>query len=108
MNRCIKCILPETFPGIRFNEEGVCNFCLEFKGLKDLEERKAEYKKKFETLVEEYKGKDSYDALMCYSGGRDSIYTSIILKNKYKLNILAVLLIMDLFLIKRFVILKTL
>jgi len=90
MNRCIKCILPETFPGIRFNEEGVCNFCLEFKGIKHLEDKKTEYKKKFETLVEEYKGKNSYDALMCYSGGKDSTYTSIILKNEYKLNILAI------------------
>ena len=90
MNRCIKCILPETFPGIRFNEEGVCNFCLEFKGLKHLEDKKTEYKKKFETLINEYKGKNSYDALMCYSGGKDSTYTSIILKNEYKLNILAI------------------
>ena len=90
MNRCIKCILPETFPGIRFNEEGVCNFCLEFKGLKHLEDKKTEYRKKFETLVNEYKGKNSYDALMCYSGGKDSTYTSIILKNEYKLNILAI------------------
>lgn len=90
MNRCIKCILPETFPGIRFNEDGVCNFCLEFKGLKNLEEKKMEYTKKFETLVNEYKGKNSYDALMCYSGGKDSTYTSIILKNEYKLNILAI------------------
>jgi tRNA(Ile)-lysidine synthase TilS/MesJ len=90
MNRCIKCILPETFPGIRFNEEGVCNFCLEFKGLKHLEDKKTEYKKKFETLVKEYKGKNSYDALICYSGGKDSTYTSIMLKNEYKLNILAI------------------
>lgn len=90
MNRCIKCILPETFPGIRFNKEGVCNFCLEFKGIKHLKDKKTEYKKKFETLIKENKGKNSYDALMCYSGGKDSTYTSIILKNKYKLNILAV------------------
>jgi len=24
---CKKCILPETFPGIKFNDEGVCNQC---------------------------------------------------------------------------------
>jgi tRNA(Ile)-lysidine synthase TilS/MesJ len=90
MNRCIKCILPETFPGIRFNEEGVCNFCLEFKGLKHLKDKRMDYKKKFEALIKEYKGKNSFDALMCYSGGKDSTYTSIVLKNKYKLNILAV------------------
>ncbi len=92
MNHCVRCILPETFPGIRFNEEGVCNYCLEFKGIKHLKDKKNEYEKKFETLIEEYKGKNSYDALMCYSGGKDSTYTSILLKNKYKLNILAITL----------------
>lgn len=28
---CQKCILPEDYPGIHFNEEGVCNFCLNYK-----------------------------------------------------------------------------
>ena len=85
MKRCTRCILPETFPGIRFDEEGICNFCLEFKGLEHLEGKKAEYKQKFETLVRDYKGKSSYDALMCYSGGKDSTYTIINLKEEYGL-----------------------
>ena len=90
MRICTKCILPATFPGIRFNDEGVCNFCLAFKGVQHLEEKKAEYKQKFEKLVQEHKGKSAYDALMCYSGGKDSTYTLILLKEKYGLNILAV------------------
>jgi tRNA(Ile)-lysidine synthase TilS/MesJ len=90
MKRCVRCILPETFPGIRFNKDGICNFCLEFKGLDYLKEKKAEYKQKFEILVKENKGKSSYDALMCYSGGKDSTYTLTVLKEKYDLNILAI------------------
>ncbi len=86
---CSNCVLPETFPGIRFDSQGVCNFCLEFKRVKNLEEKKKEYKQKFERLVREYKGKNSYDALMCYSGGKDSTYTLIILKEEYSLNVLA-------------------
>jgi len=31
MRRCKLCILPETYPGIAFNEEGICNFCLNHK-----------------------------------------------------------------------------
>ena len=27
LKRCCKCVLPETFPGISFNTEGVCNYC---------------------------------------------------------------------------------
>ena len=25
---CKKCILPETYPFIKFNNEGICNYCL--------------------------------------------------------------------------------
>jgi len=90
MKRCVRCILPETFPGIRFDENGICNFCLEFKGLEHLEDKKAEYNRKFEILVQDYKDKSSYDVLICYSGGKDSTYTLAALKKKYNLNILAI------------------
>lgn len=89
MKICKNCILPETFPGIRFNEEGVCNFCQDFKGKKNLEEFKERYRKKFEDLLEKYRGRSSYDCLTAYSGGKDSTYTLILLKKKYNLKILA-------------------
>lgn len=28
MKRCSRCVLPETYPGITVNEQGVCNYCL--------------------------------------------------------------------------------
>jgi tRNA(Ile)-lysidine synthase TilS/MesJ len=87
---CTRCALPETFPGIRFNEAGVCNLCLEFKGMASEQARHAEYREKFEALIKEYKGTGTYDALMCYSGGKDSSYTLSVLKEKYGLNVLAV------------------
>lgn len=89
MIRCTKCILPETFPGIKFDENGICNFCHEFQGIEHLEHKKTEYKQKFQTLIEEFKDKNIYDALMCYSGGKDSTYTLTILKEKYDFNIIA-------------------
>jgi len=30
MKRCSKCILPEDFPNIRFDKNGVCNYCHEW------------------------------------------------------------------------------
>ena len=87
---CAECVLPETFPGVRFNEEGVCNICLDYEGLESWQTRKAEYKGKFEALIKEYKGSGTYDVLMCYSGGKDSTQTLTILKEEYGLNILAV------------------
>lgn len=34
MRGCAKCILPETFLGIRFDEKGVCNYCLSYEPVK--------------------------------------------------------------------------
>jgi tRNA(Ile)-lysidine synthase TilS/MesJ len=92
MNICNKCALPETFPGIRFDEQGVCNLCLGFKGTDDAPTKKTEYRKKFEALIEQYRGSGTYDVLVCYSGGKDSTYTLTILKEEYGLNVLAVTL----------------
>jgi tRNA(Ile)-lysidine synthase TilS/MesJ len=85
---CNRCVLPATFPGIRFNKEGVCNFCLESKGSEPA--KKDEYRKQFEALIREYRGSGTYDALMCYSGGKDSTHTLAVLKEKYGLSLLAV------------------
>jgi len=92
MKTCAKCVLSETFPGIRFNDEGVCNYCLEFKGKRDLEARKADYRARFEKLIAEHRGRSGYDALMSYSGGKDSTYTLALLRESYDLNVLAVTL----------------
>ncbi len=89
---CVNCVLPETFPGIRFDKEGVCNFCLDSKSAESREKKKTEYREKFEALLKEHKGKSSYDVLMCYSGGKDSTWTLTVLKEKYGLNILAMTL----------------
>lgn len=34
MRRCTKCILPETFPGIEFDGNGVCNYYLNYEPVK--------------------------------------------------------------------------
>jgi len=69
LRRCTRCLLPETFPGISFDEEGVCSVCKSY--------RKIEYKGE-EKLVQEIKGnvsKDSrFDCIIPLSGGRDSCY----------------------------------
>ncbi|MCX5701479.1 MAG: hypothetical protein NTW64_00655 [Candidatus Omnitrophica bacterium] len=90
MKICIRCVLPETFPGIRFNEEGVCNFCLDFKGEEALKEEKEEYYHKFQDLIKQVKGKSDYDATLAYSGGKDSTYTLYLLKSVFKLRVLTI------------------
>jgi hypothetical protein len=89
MKVCKNCILPETFPGIEFDEEGVCNFCLNLKGRANLKEPKEKHREKFDNLLEKYRGKGSHDCLMAYSGGKDSTYTLTVLRKEYDLKILA-------------------
>jgi 3'-phosphoadenosine 5'-phosphosulfate sulfotransferase (PAPS reductase)/FAD synthetase len=89
MKICLKCVLPETFPTINFDGNGICNYCRSYKGEKHQEELKNEYREKFAKLAGEYKGKSDYDVLMAYSGGKDSTYTLDIFKNRFKLRVLA-------------------
>ena len=88
---CQRCILPETFPGIRFDEQAVCKYCLkEEKTLIHATEKKEDYRKKFDQLIQGTKGKaPTYDAIMAYSGGKDSTYTLKLLKERYNLRIIA-------------------
>ncbi|MDM7999876.1 MAG: hypothetical protein QUS33_07740 [Dehalococcoidia bacterium] len=86
---CTNCVLPETFPRIRFDKDGVCNYCRDWQRKRHDENRTAEFRRRFDALVSEYRGVSKYDALMCYSGGKDSTYTLSVLKERYGLNVLA-------------------
>jgi tRNA(Ile)-lysidine synthase TilS/MesJ len=87
MKFCTRCVLPETFPAIEFDGHGVCNYCLHTPLADDA--KKKEYLKKFEDLLDDVRGKREYDAIMAYSGGKDSTYTMYHLAVKYRLKILA-------------------
>jgi hypothetical protein len=87
--RCTKCILSASFPRIEFDENGVCNFCRNtflFTAEDDVIEKAA---KDIESLINEYRGKHEYDAVMCYSGGKDSTYTLMLAVQKYRLKVLS-------------------
>jgi tRNA(Ile)-lysidine synthase TilS/MesJ len=89
---CSQCILPETFPGISFDDQGVCSYCRrEEKRLSKSRERKADYRARLDRLIASVKGKPPlYDAIMAYSGGKDSSYAMKLLKEQYDLRILSV------------------
>ncbi|MBE0616969.1 MAG: hypothetical protein IH608_03435 [Proteobacteria bacterium] len=87
--RCVRCVLPATFPGISFDAEGVCNHCRSYRGDKANEELKHKYEQKFLGLLAEHRRDATYDVLMAYSGGKDSTYTLDVFVNRYKLRVLA-------------------
>jgi hypothetical protein len=69
LKRCTKCILPETMPYIKFDEEGVCNYCHNYKPRNNPKPKEELFK-----LVEPYRRKDAIDCIVPFSGGRDSCY----------------------------------
>lgn len=73
LQRCSKCLLPETHETITFDSEGVCSVCLnsELKNTIDWKERKEELLK----ITEKFKGKGQYDCIIPFSGGKDSVWT---------------------------------
>ena len=74
LRRCTCCVLPETFPFIKYDDKGVCNYCRSYKpryaGMHQTETRKT-----FIESLTKYKrnGKEP-DVLVPFSGGRDSSY----------------------------------
>jgi N-acetyl sugar amidotransferase len=89
MKYCSRCLLPETHETIQFDDEGVCNICRnnEFKKEKiDWGQKKED----FLNIIEEYRGKYSYDCIVPYSGGKDSTYTLYMLAKEFKLKCLVV------------------
>lgn len=85
IKRCTKCLLPETFPFIEFDHEGVCNYCHNHKSSKaskttdDLEKLVAPYRK----------GGNKPDCIVPFSGGRDSTYSLHLVKKELGLNPIA-------------------
>ncbi|MCP4138486.1 MAG: hypothetical protein GY754_46440 [bacterium] len=87
MEFCSQCALSEKFPGISFNEEGACNYCTNNTVPDD--EKKDEYYKKFEELLDLHRGKHQFDVIMAYSGGKDSTHTLLTLAKQQKMRVLA-------------------
>lgn len=90
MKICKICILPENFPHVTIDSEGVCNFCAVYEGRRKAGRLKKEYRKKMDALIAKSRDKNEYDILMCYSGGKDSTYALDLLKRRYGLKILAI------------------
>ena len=104
MKICKTCVLPSTFPGVKFNADGICNYCQNFKGIEAIERQREHYRQKFEALISNHMAAKNantstqnpkpstlgtYDVLVAYSGGKDSTFTLDLLKNHYDLRILA-------------------
>lgn len=66
--------MPETWESINYDQNGVCNICRNAKIKKD-KINWIEKKKEFIELLNLYKGKEQYDCIIPFSGGKDSTFT---------------------------------
>lgn len=85
LKRCTKCILPETFPYIFFDQNGVCNYCNNYV-IKNQEKSNT----LLLDLIKPYQVKGNKpNCLVPFSGGRDSTYALHYIKKELGLNPIA-------------------
>ena len=83
INRCSRCLMPDNYPDITFDDNGVCNHCLNYRKPELLGE--ANFLQKIHS-----KYGSEFDCLIGISGGKDSCYAAYLAKKKYGLKTLAV------------------
>lgn len=89
MKYCKKCIMPTTRPEQVF-KDGICDAChsgVEKHGVVNWDERS----KEFEVVLNKYRTNDgSYDCIIPVSGGKDSCYQALTMRDKYNMTPLCV------------------
>ena len=85
MKYCKKCLYPDTKPQLKFNQDGICEACLnsDKKNSVDWESRK----KQLREVAEKYRKSDgTYDCIIPVSGGKDSHYQALYARDELGLN----------------------
>jgi len=83
--------MPDTRPGIRFTEEGICHPCRHYEERKNVDWHKRW--EELEKLADKYRGCNGsyYDCINTVSAGKDSYFQTYILKEKLGMNPLLVM-----------------
>ena len=91
MRRCRQCLLPDAVPGSELDASGECAFCRSRDPSQETAKESARQAREadLEAALRDCRGKGPYDALVCLSGGKDSIYLLHRLKADYGLKVLA-------------------
>lgn len=86
MYYCKKCVMPNTRPGITFNEEGICSACQAYENRKNIDWDVRW--KEFEAICSKYRGMngDGPDCAVAVSGGKDSHFQVHLMKNVMHMN----------------------
>lgn len=92
IKRCRRCILPESLPSVKLDENGVCNHCKTYDRLfGNWANVKSQREKEFAELVHRVQRvKGDYDCLIPLSGGKDSTYALYLCNKIHNLKCLCV------------------
>lgn len=74
---CTRCVMPDTKPDLKLDEQGVCNACRSFENRKEVDWDKRRIE--LERLLERYRRPDgsNWDCIVPVSGGKDSTFQVI-------------------------------
>lgn len=89
---CSRCIYDNSIPYIHFNENGVCNYCLQFDELDKMYptgEEGMSYLKQLAAQIKKEQKNKKYDVVVGVSGGTDSSYMMYLAKEVLGLRVLA-------------------
>lgn len=93
MRYCKRCVMPDTKPGIVFDDEGICSACrsVERKKQIDWDARAAQLR----ALCDRVRGSNGngYECVVPVSGGKDSVYQAYMMSRVYNLKTLGIILV---------------
>lgn len=91
MSRCRRCLLPSAAPGSDLDATGICAYCRNYAPEDEAraEAARFEHLRDLESTLGACRQATGFHAVVCLSGGKDSLYLLYRLKVEYGLNVLA-------------------
>jgi len=91
MKYCQKCLMPDTRPEQVFDKDGVCDACRSVQRKHDGSINWQQREQEFEAILAKYRSDGSkYDCIIPVSGGKDSCFQALTMRDRFKMNPLCV------------------
>lgn len=92
MRSCSRCLMPDNFPGISIDADGLCSLCDVAPSIEEIARQKRLQKEEMVAVIRTTKTASDYDCIVAFSGGKDSTFTLQYLVDDHRLKCLAILI----------------